>query len=336
MTVTKRTFDVVTSDDHNAPCILAPADAVPILAWTLHGANSNVYVKRGSGAALDFASMAATQTVTFGSQVTYAQLFRISGNDLILFARYRASSDYRWGFIRSADYGATWTAMTHLFSAPEAGHYYMDPVRVGDVLRVVLFQFAVGDIYYLEIDLVTGAITRSDGTNLGNLSGTNLPITPPTAARIYDTVTGGARLLDVSAATDPEVAFVTWTSEADATYRYLKRTSGTWGSVKTIEAAGQGLGVQSDRYYGGVSFPSPTAGGTLYLAREEAGSWYIEKHVTANGGDTWTVTELAAAGVPLVRPYCPLGRSSGPEVLWHRIPSYSSYTSWSASLNAPA
>lgn len=336
MTVTKRTYDIVGSDDHNAPCILAPSDVPPILAWSLHGASANVYVKRGSGAALDFASMAATQSVTFGDQATYAELFRISGNDLVLFARYRAGSAYRWGFIRSADYGATWTAMTHLFSAPEAGHFYMDLVRVGDVLRAGLFQFAVGDIYWLEIDLVTGDIDQSDGTNLGNLDGTNLPITPPTAARIYDTVTGGARLFDVSASTDPEVGFVTWTTTDDATYKYIKRTAGTWGSVKIIEAAGQGLGVQTDRYYGGISFPNPTAGGTLYLSREDAGSWYVEKHVTANGGDTWTVTELAAAGVPLVRPYCPVGRSTGPEVLWHRVPLYSSYTNWSASLNAAA
>lgn len=337
MAVTVRTFDTLTPDDHNAPALLVPTDEGPILAWANHETDDAlVWLKVGT-VNEDFTSLGAAQDETFDESATYAQLYRVSGDNLILFARYQKpllDPRYRWGFIESANYGATWGAHTPLFYAPvKDPHFYMDTTRTGDVVRCVFHQFGIGDIYYLEIDLSTGDIDRSNGTNVANLDGTGLPYTLTNSDRILDITSGAARVLDVSAASDPEVVYVDWTTTEDATYKYIKRTAGTWGSPKTIVAAGQGLGVQSDRYYGGASFPNPASGGTVYLAREDDGDWFVEKHVTADGGDTWTPTELSTGLTPLVRPYCPVGFSTGPEVFWHKVTSYASYSSWVASLH---
>ena len=48
-------------------------------------------------------------------------------------------------------------------------------------------------------------------------------------------------------------------------------------------------------------------------------------------GDTWTHAETVAEAIntPLVRPYCPVGATTGPRVIWHRIEGgYTTYRRW--------
>jgi hypothetical protein len=67
------------------------------------------------------------------------------------------------------------------------------------------------------------------------------------------------------------------------------------GSEKTIVAAGKAFGQTAAAHYlGGAHFqPGNSTAATVYLAREASGLWYIERHVSTDGGNNWTVTSLA-------------------------------------------
>jgi hypothetical protein len=356
-TVTRHEIDSAVVDDHCTAALLVPADKPPIVEWNRHAATSNLYIQRGSGNPLDFTTMNSTQVLTFGTNASYGQIYRETGTDnLFLFGRYGTSND-EWGVLTSTDYGANWSSVQSVFDF-DGNHGFMASVQVGDILRVVcighptLSTTSYRDPRYFEIDLTTGDVDDNDGNNIGNLDGTSLPIDVASETEIYDFGTDGTRVFDISTGTEPAIAMATWTNDTDTEYRFLLRQSAatpTW-TDKYVQDAGdvfsQGSNPANTTHYnGGMSFINPDDDYTLYLSREDSGTWYIDKYETSDDGDNWTVTNVASSSISeshaykLVRPYCPVNAGggatvAGPEVLWHGVIDYTGFTNYQAHLVA--
>lgn len=339
----KRTITTGSVDDHRTPCILTYADKPPIVAWSNHNASTSVGLQKGT-ANDDFSTLGATTTTAFASNTSYVQLYRSPGTDTIyLFTRLNnGGANDRWAFKKSTDYGTTWGAAVTLLDC--GGDFsYFGTAQIGSTLRVAVMDGNPSDatdphtIHYCSINLATGAITKIDGTVIGNLDGTSLPLTPAALDLVYTPgVNDEARLHDVSVATNPEIAISVFTSEGVGSYHIVRWDGAAWSDA-TLVATGDSISATAgDHYYGGMSFPNPTDGDEAILARESSDVWTVERWERISG--TWMMTEVIATSrtVGLIRPYCPVGRSTEPEIIWHRVSRYGAYTSWIASLAAPA
>ena len=141
---------------------------------------------------------------------------------------------------------------------------------------------------------------------------------PPTGHR--------TRLFDVS--TTGEIVFASWPeSDIDAgTYHHLRREGDAWIPSEIVASGRRFGGHEPANYLGGVSFPNP-ADGSVWLSREEADTWSIERWTRR--GDDWTLADTAASSrIPLARPYCPIGASSGPAVIWNQVEYYAASALW--------
>lgn len=351
-TVTRHELGTAIQDDHCAPAILVPADKPPIAIWTRHAANSLLYLRRGNGDPEDWTSLIAEETETIGTNCSYSQIYREGLTDhVVIFTRYGSGND-EWGVIESTDYGATWSSVQTVFDF-ENNQGYISTVQVGDIIRVVtwghptLSAASHREPRYFEIDLSDGDITDNDGNSVGNLDGTSLPLDVNSYTEIVN-FTNDQRVFDVSSGTEPAVVVGEWTTDIDTEYKFLVRQSAatpTW-TKKDIVAAGVVFGEAASRHYnGGASFINPDDDYTMYLAREDSGTWYIDKYETDDDGDSWTVTNVTSSDISqthahiFARPYCPVNAGStatvaGPEVIWHAVNRYTSFTDYAAALRS--
>lgn len=334
-----RKLGEVVFDDHCTPAILAPSDKPPMVAWSKHNVDDRIRVRVGT-VNEDFSSLGSESAidVSAANDVSYAQLWREPATDNV-WLLFRSPND-EWRWIKSTNYGSTWGAATTLFDM-EADQGYLATVQTGSTVRC-----AVGfhpdsssstrhTVHYCSINLATGAITKADGTNIGNLSGTNLPLTASELDLVFTPTVGKTcRIFDVSVAANPEFLLAHFTDDTDADHVYVRWDGDSWETT-TIAPCGDPFnttGVQ--HYFGGASFPNPTSGGVIFLAREDNGFWQVEKRTSTDNGATWPITKMygKSRSAALVRPYCPVGRSTGPEVLWCRVSAYPTYTQFVGSL----
>lgn len=318
-------------DDHNTPAVLVESGKPPIVFYTRHNVDSVMRYRKGTvGGGL--ASLGSEQTITLNDIATYVQAYRVPGTDRIVF--FYRENNRKWRYKISDDYGDTWATAKTLLDWGASEQMYMGSAQNGNTLRVVAYghpsESTKHQIRFCSINLSTGDITKVDGTVLSNLYSTTPNLADTDLDLVYDPDPDGLslRLFDVSQATLPEVCFGTWTSDTNTNYRYARWTGSAW-VVKTVAAAGALFGETSTRHYvGGMSFPNPTAGSVLYLARESSGVWLVEKKTTADGGDTWTTTEVTRSSMPkLVRPYAPVDADVY-DLLWDTVESYTLYDNY--------
>lgn len=359
-------------DDHNTPAILAMVDRLPIVAYTGHGLDRYVRVRRGKAIGAVEQWDAAETLVDFGvgNTCTYAQLIshrRNNSDEKLLLTR--VNSRY-WYLSRSVNAGLAWAAPFALFDfglrddavTPNSG--YLTHHKCYDMddnydIRILLAGHPVNsDVRHLwecYARANTGEIkVPTSSSAVGDYNpATSLPLTVSALHKAYDTPADRSmRLLSVggnsalSAATNAEAVIVTWVTAdlSDCKYVYGKRTGTNW-VWRDITATGEPFGYHPEtKYVGGASLLNPSTGGKLFLSREEAGEWIIELWETADAGLTWATTEIdrsPTADGMLVRPDAVIN-PTGIDVVYKRLYTYGdgvpdeAYTKYAADLIAAA
>lgn len=319
----------VDGDDHHVPALVIDPARAPIVVWSEHNANALIQYRIGSGPGVLPTAGTPLRTISFAGAISYQEVFASSAGDLTVLCR-RASR--YWMATQSDDWAESWGTPATILDFGVGDQGYIIASQAGDSIVCGTFGNPINsdqhDIGYMVINLATGAITDVEGTVLGNLSGTNLPLIPATFEHAYTAPTdGNTRLMAVA----PEaVAYVSWDdTDQDATAMCcISEWSGSAWVETQLVTPGEALDPgEGNTQYGGMAFG---ADGALFISREDAGTWTIEKW-TADGG--WSLDEVIASSFdPIVRPTCPVGASVGPEVVWHEVLSYTNFAAWSANL----
>lgn len=293
-----------TSDDHNNGALVVEPFRPPIVFYTQHSAENLVRYRVGKRNIEDgLGSFHVERTITTLGGTTYPQVFVIGSVIHLIFR----DDLTHWSYTKSTDWGVSFSTPVRFVSHTVQSH--ATAVDIGGLLRFVIGAHpGNGDevIRYVEINLTTGAITQSDGTVLGNLDGTNLPIAVASLESVTSPVTPHDYkwVYDVSDATDPEIVWVSWDGPdlpSTATYWYSKRVDGTWADPQDIALAGGKFSDPSQPYLGGCQMPRETPGGRVYVSRKVGSAWEVERYDTIDTGASWTITNLAISGSPLVR-----------------------------------
>lgn len=316
-------------DDHNNPAVLAQPGKPLVVAVTEHNGATYVYRESTTGTLSTLAQVGGT--LSWPSDASYMQLYRLPGTDRLVLLTRSGDANERWYWRVSEDYGTTWAAAQLIITAADNKQFYLATVQVGSRLRCVGYGHpslsSIHSLGVFSLDLTNGSIDTLDGGAPLGTVGTGISSSAPPLAY---TAPGGtsSRLFDIGAGAEPEVVFATWTGNGAASYRYARAGNG-W-TPRTLALAGATIGDSLDkRYLGGMSLPNPTPGGTVYLSREDAGTWRLEKHTTTDGGATWVTRQMQSSTRPLARPYCPVGRTiSGPEVVLNELTRYASFTDY--------
>jgi hypothetical protein len=187
------------------------------------------------------------------------------------------------------------------------------------------------NILYGRISMVTGDVTKSDGTVLANVfTGSNLPLHKEDLEVAW-TPTGAhkpkVRLLDVSDKNGkPIITYAKWndvTSTPQYYYGYLNRT---WIHAKIASSGGVFGESQPKKYVGGIAFDRNNRD-EAYVSLKQNGIWKINRYViNSNMKFTYQKT-VASSTLPLVRPYTPI---DGSGVLYQQLQRYKGYKSYSS------
>ena len=342
--LTTRLLISAASDDHNAAAIVVPSDKNPIALYCQHNQDNLLRVRIGTVPG-DITSLATPDsTIALSGPTTYAQDWqRPATDELHVFVR---ESLRYWVDVWSDDWFATNETPRRVFDFGSGQQGYIGTVPIAanpSRLRVALTghptSSTIHDIYYCEIDMASGDVMRRDGTVLGNVKdGTNLPLAVTSLDLVVDTDTAGghnARLFDIGDGPDPEIAYGDWTSNTDTIYYRTVWDGAAWTSSAVV-AAGVTFGyIASIHYNGGIVFPRNTPGNVVYLSREAAGTWYIEKRT--NVGGTWLLTKLYAesSSSRLVRPF-PIRGGTRSKLMWYDVSVYTTAANasltWAADL----
>lgn len=325
-------------DDHNNGALVIEPGKPPILLYTRHGTETKLKWRRGplpieQDPDLTALASASEQTLTAAGGVSYASAHVHNGKIYVLFRD--AASDWRWSLTTSTDWGATFSTPARAFA--HGYQFYTASQLRGNRLRVATSSHPVNlsppdqRVYYCEIDLDTGDVELSDGTVLGNLDGTNLPIQIDTLDVVGEPPAGHSTwAYDVSDAPEPEVV---WSSfdpanlAATSTYHYSRRSGGVWAQRPIVAAGNKFTESNSEPYLGGVQMPTDSPGGVVYVSREDGGVWFVERRETADQGETWVRTVLDASTARLVRawPVESRGGTSVHEVIANQITRFVSF-----------
>jgi hypothetical protein len=297
-----------SKDDHIAPAILHKQGKPPLAFY--HNRNGNALFWRKGTTSGDFSTLGIEQSKDMGYDLDYTWSFYHEPSDSVYVFMRRQGR--RWSFFKSTDYGTTFEDPVTFLDLGESGLIYMtfaeldaDRVRFAAYTHPTIVS-AVQDIYFGEINFTTGNVTKADGTVVGNLTG-SLPFAFSAFDVCYsesaDTTATVSRLYAVGNGTVPEVAFAAWNDATDAEYRYVRWNGSAW-VMKTICPCGAVFGnTTTTGYYGGVTIPPRSAGHTFVTSRENGGSWFVEKQVSTDGGDTFSATLIKRSdATKLIRP----------------------------------
>jgi hypothetical protein len=297
-----------SKDDHIAPAILHQEGKLPIAAY--HKRTGTALFWRKGTVSGDFSTLGAEQSKDTTVDVDYTRILYHEPTDSIyVFMR---SESRRWVFFKSTDYGDTFANAVTFMDIGVSGQGYMTFNELDqDRVRFAAYThptsvLSIQDIYFGEINFATGEVTKADGTVVGTLTD-DLPFALTDFDLCYDESADAtatvSRLYAVGNGTVPEVAFAVWTDATDAEYRYVRWNGASW-VMKTICPCGAVFGnTTTTGYYGGVTIPPRSAGHTFITSRENGGSWFVEKQVSTDGGDTFAATLIKRSdATKLIRP----------------------------------
>ncbi|UTT63022.1 hypothetical protein [Microcella humidisoli] len=299
------------ADDHNATAIAIDPDEPQLLAvYSTHAARTHARFRW-----VDRQTLVASeeQRIEFGAPTTYAQLLQ-TDDTLTLIVR----AGQNWKYVRSTDWGATWSEPATLTSGETVRGMYLlaRPGHADDRHLVSLAHYAHPtapdwrSVGTATLDLSTGEIALVDGTVIGSLDEPGGPALLPGEFDqvVVPTGTTRVRLHDVGRVNGaPAVVYAAWKGTDTAHYRYKiwngsRWTSGTWGQL-----TGRPFGyTYATRYVGGAAFID----GGLITSRQTpttstSGSWTITYWRCTWGAGcraTSTFTTTRSAG-RMVRPY---------------------------------
>lgn len=322
-------------DDHVSPAIHIKAANPPLVVYSNHGTDTLLRYRVGTQNIESGFALGSEQSINAGAgnTVTYARVVE-HGGDLYVFFR---APRRQWMFVKSTDWGSSWSPPQPLFrNVDEDGNIYLLTALDGDTLRVGLHGHPVlssdQGIYYAEIDLTSGAITESDGTALGNLDGTGLPIDYTATEQAAAQAVGYSTwLYDISPA--GELLWLQYDpNDLAATSEYeWTATPGAW-TTEAIVAAGRSWAQPAEDYFGEGQI---TAAGVL-LAYNSGDSWKVSEWSKVGSWSEGTV--YADGGAPIVRPWpvLDLDGSVDETVAAVRVDAYNNYDDWASTLRVAA
>jgi hypothetical protein len=301
------------SDDHNNPAVLAVAGKPLLAFYSRHDADDALRY-RASARPDDISEWREERRLRLGGITTYAQAHAL-GDEVHVLTRV---ADTRWGYARSDDWGESWHAPRDFLALETDQETYVATALLPDgrSLRVAVAGHPKDyerqpwhAIAACVVDLPTGAVALpSDGTVVANLrDGTGLPLRGADLELVHEAPPGRTlNLFDVADGERFEIAFVSKVADdastRDARYHVARAADGGW-EVEDVVEAGTIFGyIHAGFYVGGMAFPHDTAGGRVYLAREEAGIWRLERW-DRSGGAWGATASLAASQTRVVRPW---------------------------------
>jgi len=300
-------------DDHNNPALVAEAGRPLICFYSRHDAPEGLRYRVSEGA-LDPSAWGDERLLTFGGSTTYAQVHN-SGGELHLFTRV---DETRWGWRLSSDWATSWTPARDFLAFDTDQQVYMATALLADgrTLRVAVSghpkeyeQRPLHDVWACQIDLLTGIVSTSTGTVLGNLrTGEDMPLRQSQLDLVQRTTSDRTvNLFDVSSGPVFEISFVSKIkddrSTRDTRYHVASWREGAW-RTETLVGAGSKFGyIDAGFYVGGTAFAEHSTGGEVFLSREEAGLWHLQRWTRSDDG-RWAGADLVTPGTTrIVRPW---------------------------------
>lgn len=314
------------ADDHNAPSIIVRTGKAKLAFFTRHGASAVVNMARATSSGLSFVDAG---NLTHPGMATYTQITD-SGDRVAVFSRVGPSS---WRFFHSTNWGGTWSTSRELMNlGAYTGQMYLliAPTGTAGIYNITAYGHPVSSdfrgLVFGQLDMATGDISTSAGV-IANLDGTNLPLaitdlddlapaTGDEVVRMFDSGTLNGH---------PAVAYAKWVDPLEAAYWFAWRDeSGTWTHVDLGVAAGASF-YPTSWYFGGMALDKGANGlSRIVLAREEAGTWFVETRSVVSDMTVGTPSVVASDGAkPLVRP---LIVEDGSAIIYQRLVTYTDYS----------
>lgn len=348
------------ADEHNAPSLCILENGKIMVAYTGHAQNHTLKF-RITERPYDIMSFGSEHTLTYDSNVTYAQVFEnVKRKEIWLFARVKSVT---WEFRYSKDEGKTWSEPNTFLKSDAGGLFYFDMRK-----QLVPTAYGTGEQWFFALyghpriskdHTIRSGIFDDDGfllTQGGEKTEVNLydrgksEINLDELDIVYKSPEGTTvRLLAVSATLPYRVGLAAFTlDEADTIVYYAAQYSrGKWILSKPIAKGGEFLAPNqtdgSQTYVGGMAFYygvgeegfNKADGGVidtnrLYAARSDGENRLLESYVSYDSGKSYTLEQTirkipVSENKKIWRPTVPVYAQDNLPVYWHEG-SYSAHT----------
>jgi hypothetical protein len=316
------------ADDHNTGSILVLPDRRLMVFYAQHNGHG-LYCRR-SMRPEEIGAWEEEVTVTNSPRVTYSHPVYLDGEKRI-YVFWRGVS-WKPTFSTSVD-GKHWTESRVLLQerGRESGDIRPYLKVISDGRASIHFAFTDGhprnepenSIYYLRYE--RGRFTKADGTPVGMMD--SLPIRHSSCDLVYDGKATGVRswVWDIALDADgrPCVAYTRLPEEWDHRYHYARWTGEVWND-REITQAGRWFPqtpqstVEPEPHYSGGIVLNQSNPSIVYLSRQADSVFEIQKCVTEDLGDSWSLVPVAGQSRELnVRPVFPYGYTgTGEHLLW--------------------
>lgn len=316
---------VLGADQHNSPCVLRrSSDGRYVAAMCNHtGAQMWVTISDNPDDSTAWGETVNVDSQLGGSGYTYPALFQLgdeTNDPIYMFYRVQDGIE-NWCISSSTDGGDTWSTLTNL----SFGTRYYARVYKTSESRL---DFAITDGSYAE-DFASMYHFYYEGGDYFATDGTQLAGSPPFDVTdftlIYDGSTSGARFPNsiVNDGSEIAVVFMAQTGTPtnhvgeDGDYIYCRWDGASW-SAETIVAD---VGATDLEFTEGGVVVDPADIDRVILSKRGAGgtgTWHLWEYVTADGGASWTPTQLTSTGDEDRYPWFVDGYQSGLEFIWQK------------------
>lgn len=332
----KENWDV---DDHNAGTFLVLPDNRLAVFYARH--NREGLFLRVSTHPEDISSWEEEVTVSDSDRITYSHPVYLS-EEQRYYVFWRGPS-WKPTFSTSMDL-KTWSEPQILIQ--EEGREARD-IRpylkvVSDGVSTIHFAFtnghprneATNSLYYLKYR--AGRFYNVEGMDVGAMS--EVPIRIGPRLLVYDATETGHRAWVWDIAVDeegfPVIAYTRLPAETDHRYHYARWDGAAWVDTEITPAGPwfpqtpSGEEEREGHYSGGIGI-HPGNPSTVYLSRQVAGQFEIEKWTTSDAGKTWQGAALTRASQALnVRPVVPRGYQGDEDLMLWMQGNYVHYTDY--------
>jgi hypothetical protein len=322
-------------DDHSVPSILVEPDDRLTVFWSGHN-GAKMYYRTTLGPE-DINSWGPINyirsTIRGPDGFTYPNPMILSGEDDKLYLFWRAAN-YSQAFETRTIEGR-WSRAHELISEPGERPYVKYDSNGRDTIVMAFTdghpRNTLTSVYFAEYRdgwlrgaggrlikrLGTGAISPEQGDVVYNAHATDAP------SWVWDVA--------IDRVSRPVIVYATFPTNSDHEYWYAQWSGHRWISHFMTYAGGSiSPGTIEYEYSGGIQLDHSDPG-IVYLSRQVANGWQIERWVTHNGGYTWShAVVVPADGLDNVRPVVP--RGGGPVEVFFLRGDYRSYTTYRTSI----
>lgn len=340
-------------DDHANPSFMKTPDGRVHIFYAHHQASDVLH--RWTGPDGNFSVMApptglGLQSKSFhvaGCTYSYANpVYVPAGNRFLVFIRQNLpNNQQRWIVINNEDGGATntWSGYVLWAASTVSGPYLKAMCNGIDAVDLVFTTShpadIVCDVYYARFRIVGGAARYE---NAAGVQITTVPFGPAQATLVQSGAPVGNAWIwqvDRDASGAPVVVMSTYPSNGTAEHRYrFARWNGTAFVTSEICSAGGPLVVSDipSRYYsGGICFDGNDRS-VVYLSRQNASGWHLERWTTADNGGFWSfdcaIDSPVVDGGKYIRPFSPHGYAGSAPFVWCFKGPYTTYLNYAAEL----